>query len=112
MSSHFATPEPGSLPADVSPERQAVARIAHFFEALQPADVARMGDFYTAQAYFKDPFNEVRGLAGVQGIFRHMFVALDKPHFVVTGQLVDGAQCFLTWNFVFRLDLILGVHRH
>jgi hypothetical protein len=21
---------------------------------------------------------------------------------VVTGQLVDGAQCFLTWHFVFR----------
>ena len=102
MSSHFATPAHSSLTADVSPERQAVARIAHFFEALQPADVARMGAFYTPQAYFKDPFNEVRGLAEVQGIFKHMFEALDKPHFVVKGQLVDGAQCFLTWDFVFR----------
>jgi len=52
MSIESATAVPGLLPADVSPERQAVARIALFFENLQPADIARMGDFYTAQAYF------------------------------------------------------------
>ena len=85
-----------------SAERLAVARIVHFFEALQPADMARMGEFYTAQAWFKDPFKEVRGLAEVQRVFSHMYVALDQPHFVVTSQLVDGAQCFLTWDFVFR----------
>ena len=85
-----------------SAERLAVARIVGFFEALKPADVARMGEFYTAEAGFKDPFNEAHGLAEVQRIFSHMYVALEQPHFVVTGQLVDGAQCFLTWNFVFR----------
>ncbi len=83
-------------------ERVAVARIVHFFENLQPADVVRMGAFYTAEAWFKDPFNEARGVAEVQAVFKHMYAALDQPHFVVTGQLVDGAQCFLTWNFVFR----------
>ena len=91
--------EPAVLPPA---ERVAVARIVQFFEALQPADVARMGAFYTAEAWFKDPFNEARGLAEVQAVFKHMYAALDQPHFVVTGQLVDGAQCFLTWNFVFR----------
>jgi hypothetical protein len=85
-----------------SAERLAVTRIVGFFEALQPADVARMGEFYGPQAFFKDPFNEARGLAEVQRVFSHMYVALDQPHFVVTGQLVDGTQCFLTWNFVFR----------
>jgi steroid delta-isomerase len=85
-----------------SAERLAVARIVHFFETLQSADVARMGEFYTAEAWFKDPFNEARGLAEVQRVFSHMYVALDQPHFVVTGQLVDGAECFLTWDFVFR----------
>ena len=95
---------PNAADASLQPpaERLAVARIVHFFEALQPADVARMGEFYTAEAWFKDPFNEARGLAEVQRVFNHMYVALDQPHFVVTGQLVDGAQCFLTWNFVFR----------
>jgi hypothetical protein len=31
-----------------------------------------------------------------------MYVALDQPHFVITAQLVDGAQAFLTWEFRFR----------
>ena len=95
---------PSTADASLQPtaERLAVAHIVQFFEGLQPSDVARMGMFYTAQAWFKDPFNEVRGLAEVQRVFSHMYVALDQPHFVVKGQLVDGSQCFLTWEFVFR----------
>jgi steroid delta-isomerase len=96
------TPNTADSSFQSSVERLAVARIVHFFEGLQPADVVRMGEFYTSEAWFKDPFNEVRGLTEVQRVFSHMYVALDQPHFVVTGQLVDGAQCFLTWNFVFR----------
>lgn len=81
--------------------RDAVARIEAFFTALTPADVARMGDFYTPDASFKDPFNEVRGLAGIQHVFSHMYVALDRPRFVITARVVDGHQCFLVWEFRF-----------
>ena len=81
--------------------RDAVARIEAFFTALTPADVARMGAFYTADVTFKDPFNEVRGLPEVQRIFTHMYEALDNPRFVITGRVVDGAQCFLVWEFRF-----------
>lgn len=80
----------------------AVERIEAFFSALIPADVARMGDFYTADARFKDPFNDVQGLGEVQRIFTHMFVALQAPRFVITGRVVDAQQCFLTWEFRFR----------
>jgi len=78
-----------------------VEPLVHFFETLSPASVARMGEFYAADIWFKDPFNEVQGLAQVQHIFSHMYVALDRPRFVVTAQVVDGRQCFLTWNFEF-----------
>ena len=91
-----------SLSPGASPERRAVAAVISLFEGLQPADIARLGEFYSADAYFKDPFNEVRGPAGVQRIFKHMYVALDQPHFVVTAQVVEGRQCFLTWDFRFR----------
>ena len=80
-----------------------VQRIADWFSQLGAQDVARMGDFYTPDAYFKDPFNEVRGVPAIQRIFSHMYVALDEPHFVVTGSVVQGAQCFLTWDFRFRM---------
>ena len=92
----------GLAPLDRQQLSAPLRRLIDFFEHITEQTVADMPSFYAADAYFKDPFNEVRGLTGVQGIFSHMFVALDKPHFVVTKQLVDGAQCFLTWNFVFR----------
>jgi steroid Delta-isomerase len=79
-----------------------VARVVQFFETLQPESVARMGDFYCQDAYFKDPFNEVCGLPAIQCIFSHMYVALEHPHFVVTQRVVQDAQCFLVWDFKFR----------
>ncbi len=79
-----------------------IQRIVDFFELLTPQAVAQMGDLYTADAYFKDPFNEVRGLNEVQHIFRHMYVALDEPRFVVTNTVTQGDQCFIVWDFKFR----------
>jgi hypothetical protein len=82
--------------------RQATENLATFFETLSPQSVAQLHTIYDAQARFKDPFNEVQGLPEIERIFQHMYVALDQPHFVVTGQVVDGPQAFLTWEFRFR----------
>ena len=82
--------------------RQATQQLATFFETLSPDSVSRLGDLYEAQATFKDPFNEVKGLVEIERIFHHMYVALEQPHFVVTTQVVDGSQAFLTWDFRFR----------
>jgi hypothetical protein len=82
--------------------RQATQNLATFFQSLTPQSVAQLHTLYDAQAHFKDPFNEVQGLPEIERIFRHMYVALDQPHFVVTAQLVDGAQAFLRWEFRFR----------
>lgn len=79
-----------------------VARIVAAFEALTPADVSRLGEFYATDALFKDPFNEVRGVPAIQQVFAHMYVALDAPRFVIHDVLVQGDQCVLTWDFVFR----------
>jgi ketosteroid isomerase-like protein len=80
-----------------------VARIVTLFEGLAPDDVARLGEYYTPDAKFKDPFNQVQGVTQVQRIFAHMFDALAEPRFVVRDILVEGDQCFLTWDFLFRL---------
>jgi hypothetical protein len=79
-----------------------VARLVSFFESLTPATVGQLATFYDGNARFVDPFNDVQGSAAIEGIFRHMFVALEEPRFVVTGQVVQGAQCFLLWDFHFR----------
>ena len=91
-----------AAPVDGLLARASVDSMVAFFETLSPDSLSRLGDFYTPHAWFKDPFNEVRGLAEVRAIFEHMYVALDQPRFVVTDRIVDGQQCFLTWNFEFH----------
>jgi ketosteroid isomerase-like protein len=80
-----------------------VQRIVEAFERLAPTDVERLSEIYTADAFFKDPFNEVRGVAEIQRIFRHMFVALEDPRFVIRDVVAQGDQCFITWDFLFRM---------
>jgi hypothetical protein len=80
---------------------QAALQLVHFFQTLNPGSVAELGQYYAADARFKDPFNDVQGVAAIQKIFAHMFVTLEQPRFVVTGQVLQGAQCFLTWEFRF-----------
>jgi ketosteroid isomerase-like protein len=79
-----------------------VERIVRFFEQLAPEDVQRLGELYAADAWFKDPFNEVRGIAAIAHIFEHMFETLEQPRFVVSERIVQGQQCFLVWTFHFR----------
>ena len=79
-----------------------VARVIAFFESLTTDRVGQLVGLYDVGARFVDPFNDVQGLVAIEGIFRHMFVALHEPRFEVTGQVVQGTQCFLLWNFHFR----------
>ncbi len=75
--------------------------IVAFFENLTPQSVADLPRLYAPHARFKDPFNDVTGLDAIAHIFEHMFVQLERPRFVVTQQVVQGSQCFLTWEFHF-----------
>lgn len=81
---------------------QAVAQVVEFFEKLSPESLAQLPHIYESNARFKDPFNDVNGLPAIEAIFRHMYVALENPYFVVTQQIVQGHQCMLTWEFRFR----------
>ena len=80
----------------------AVQNLVAFFEQLKPQDVSGLSALYAPQARFKDPFNDVRGVPEIERIFTHMFESLDTPHFIVTERIVQGEQCFLTWDFRFR----------
>ena len=64
--------------------KTAVNNIVTYFEAITEATVSKLPEYYTEEAYFKDPFNEVRGVKHIQHIFAHMYTALDKPRFVIT----------------------------
>ena len=83
----------------------AVNDIVTYFETFTPQSIPRVAEFYAPDATFKDPFNEVRGLKAIEGIYSHMFKALTAPRFIVTSQIVDADKnaCFLIWDFKFYL---------
>lgn len=77
-------------------------RLIAFYHELTPEKLERFPDFYGPDAYFKDPFNEVRGVEAIQRIFAHMFQQLDAPRFVVTERVADSDGVMLVWEFSFR----------
>ena len=79
-----------------------VDELIQAFEQLQAADIVRLGDWYADNAHFKDPFKDVHGIEAIQAVFEHMFVSLHQPRFIVTSRIVQGNQCFLVWDFLFR----------
>ena len=80
-----------------------VQTLVRRFEALSPADLPRLNELYTEDARFKDPFNEVQGVEAISAVFAHMYASLDAPRFEVREVIEQGGQCFLSWDFVFRL---------
>ena len=85
-----------------------VLRVQQFFETISRDSVPRVPEIYAAQAYFKDPFNEVQGVPAIQQVFRHMFATLIGPRFVIRDAVCDGEQCFLSWDFLFHMRRFRG----
>ncbi len=78
-------------------------RFRRYWESLTPSAVARIGEHYTEDATFTDPFNDVRGLAAIGRIFGHMFETLEAPRFEVIAVIEGEGEAFFTWDFRFRL---------
>ncbi len=74
-----------------------------FFENLGPDDLERFADFYTEDAYFKDPFNELRGVAAITKVFAHMFQTVEAPRFRVTERFPSEGGAMLLWTFHFLM---------
>jgi steroid Delta-isomerase len=80
-----------------------LAQAIHFFEHISLADCARMEAIYTADAAFKDPFNDVQGSEKIAAIFAEMFTTLHDPRFRVLSTVEQGEIAFITWDFTFRI---------
>lgn len=85
-----------------------VDKLIAFYETMSPDTVGNIGDVYAADAYFKDPFNEIKGVKKIEGIFRHMFRQIDKPRFVVRHWSGDDHDGFVIWDLRFHSRLMGG----
>ena len=79
-----------------------VMALKRYFETLTLDTVSGLADYYAADAYFKDPFNEVRGLDAIEKIFRHMLATLDAPQFVIREHWTNESSAVFLWEFRFR----------
>ena len=83
----------------------ALAELIKFYNEFSPESVARFPEFYSADAYFKDPFNEVRGLPAIHRVFSHMFTQVAEPRFAVIESIAADNGVMLIWEFYFRVKL-------
>ena len=85
-----------------TPAAATVASLVEFYEALSPESVTRLHEFYAADAYFKDPFNEMRGVPAIERVFSHMYSQVADPRFVVLERVVAENGVLLVWTMHFR----------
>ena len=83
--------------------REALARLRAYWETLTRERVAAIASVYADNAYFRDPFNEVRGLDSLAKVFDHMYETLDEPRFRITETIREGDRAVLIWDFEFRV---------
>jgi steroid delta-isomerase len=81
----------------------ALDELVEFFESVTPATVSRVLQIYAPDAYFKDPFNEVRGHMAIEHLFAHMFRQVRDPRFIITARVMQEDDLFLTWDFRFHM---------
>jgi steroid delta-isomerase len=82
---------------------EALARLKAYWEGLTREGVAALDAVYAPDAFFKDPFNEVRGIGELRRIFGHMYETLDEPRFRITETILEGDRAVLIWDFDFRV---------
>ena len=83
--------------------REGLARLRRYWETLTREQVVAVGAVYADDAYFRDPFNEVRGVEAIARIFDHMYESLDDPRFRITETILEGDAAVLIWDFEFRV---------
>lgn len=82
--------------------RPQVEALVGFYESLTRQSVEELPRYYASDCRFRDPFNDVRGVAALAAIFTHMFDTLESPRFIVRERVADGDRVLLTWDFEFR----------
>jgi steroid delta-isomerase len=79
-----------------------IERYLATFTGLTPDGLERLAGIFAPDARFKDPFNDVRGLAAITRIFEHMFATTRDPRFVIRDHAVTGDTLFIRWDYHFQ----------
>ncbi len=70
-----------------------------YLETLSPQTLGQLAEHVTNDVHFKDPFNDVRGVAAMTAVFDHMFSAVKGVKFRVSHAMTQGDTCLMSWRF-------------
>lgn len=76
------------------------------FANLTPERIPEFSQWVSADVHFRDPFNDVRGIAKMQAILVDMFERTSEPKFRVLEHRLGGDTGFVRWNFSAQLPLL------
>jgi len=80
--------------------------LCDYFDRLSPATLNELADFYADDAWFKDPFHEVRGVDKVRAILAHSFAKLPDARFRVNGRFPGtDHDAVLLWAMDFTMPI-------
>lgn len=84
----------------------ALASLRAYWEGLTPERLAALDTVYAPGASFRDPFNDVQGVAEIRRVFERMYETLDEPRFTIVETILEGERAVLVWDFDFRIKLL------
>jgi steroid delta-isomerase len=79
-------------------EAHLAAAYVQFYEALKPETLGDLSSVVHDDIFFKDPFNEVRGVQAYAAILTHMFNVAPDIEFKVAHCAYAEEICFLRWE--------------
>lgn len=78
---------------------EAAGRYCRWFESLSVESLVSLEDYFHESARFKDPFNDVTGLAAIHRVFAHMFEQVYQPSFIISDQICANDCACIRWRF-------------
>lgn len=85
--------------SDADPRAAVLDAYCRLFEALSPARLDELRGLCTPDVRFVDPFNDVRGIDGLVGLFAHMFRTVSTPRFQVLDRALGAEAGYVRWRF-------------
>lgn len=76
------------------------------FSNLTPERIPEFSNWVSEDIHFRDPFNDVRGIAKMQAILQDMFERSEAPKFSVLEHRLGGDTGFIRWHFSAQLPVL------
>ena len=77
-------------------------RYIEFFTQLSIENLHEFENYFTGDAHFKDPFNNVIGIESIRKVFEHMFATTESPRFTITHHAKNESILLINWLFEFE----------